>query len=124
MTTPRRRRRQSDEKPPEEVEPVGESLATHLNWDVGPQPPIVFANHIFIRLQDDYFLVSFGQVELPRLLDIDEETRQRLVREGMTVQSVARLAITPYRMGQMLEQLNRLYNRWIERQEEVRKGAE
>lgn len=91
-------------------------LSIPINWTQDSGLPILLANHAFVRLQDDCFIVTFGQIELPREIDLSEETKERLESEGIPVQIVSRLAITPARMRIIIESFSRLYEIW-ERQQ-------
>ena len=111
MTSRRRRSRA-------EPQPVAETRGFLLpvRWEVPKDTSIIFSNHIFVRLQDDHVIITFGQAELPYEVQVTEETRTRLQAEGLPVQVVARLATTPQKLGEMAEQMNRIHNIWLERQ--------
>lgn len=101
-----------------EVHTDEEGMNLPVHWESPERIPAVFANKIFVRLQEGAFLVTFGQVELPREIRISTETRERLEREGLVAHTVARLVITPANMKPMIEVLERLYAHWEKQQEE------
>ena len=87
-----------------------------INWTQDSGLPILLANHAFVRLQDDSFIVTFGQMELPREAELSDETKARLEKEGIPMQVISRLAITPARMRTIIEIFSRMYDSW-ERQQ-------
>ena len=108
MTTPARRRRRK----------AAENNYAPVRWDEDPNIPILFANQVFVRLQEDYILVTFGQAELPKELELTPETRTLLRAEGIHAKVVARLAVTPRKLAQIIEHLTTVHNRWLEIQQE------
>ena len=108
---PRRTRGKSKEEP-EQVEVETQPLKLTVHWDDSESFPITFANHVFVRLQDDIALVSFGQVELPREVPLSEETRNRMNEEGLPVQTVARLALPVAKISDVIRHLSTIYEIW------------
>ena len=102
----------------EELQPDAEAqgILIPLRWEVPKDTSIQFTNHIFVRLQDDYVIITFGQAELPYEIEITEETRTRLQESGLPIQVVARLATTPRKLGEMAEHMSRIHKIWLERQ--------
>ena len=112
MTTRRRgtrRERQTDDQVQE--------LAIPVHWERQTVDLIKFVNHIFVRLQDDHVVLTFGQAELPYDVVITEETRSKLEEQGLPIQVVTRLAVTPQRLGIMAEQMKKIYDIWLDRQQ-------
>ena len=111
MTTRRRstrRARQTDDQVQELLIPA--------HWERRADDLIKFVNQIFVRLQDDHVVLTFGQAELPYDVEITEETRNKLQEQGLQVQVVTRLAVTPRRLGIMVDQMKKIYDIWLERQ--------
>ena len=102
----------------EERQPDAEAqgILLPVRWEVPRDTSILFANQIFVRLQDDFVILTFGQAELPYEIQITEETRTLLQEKGLPIQVVARLATTPQKLGEMAEQMNRIHKIWLERQ--------
>ena len=96
-----------------------EAITVSGHWEAFEQVPIVFANHIFVRLIDGQFLVTFGHTELPyELGPLSKETVQKLKTEGVPIRAVARLAIAPEKMAEMIRALSEIHDSWRKTQEE------
>ena len=93
-------------------------IKARLRWEGVQRVPILFANHIWVRLQDDQFHVTFGQAELPFEQTFSEETLEKLNEEGVPIRPVVRLAISPSKMEGMIEVLARVYQLWEDHQKE------
>ena len=64
-------------------------------WKEEPEIQLLFTNYTFVRSQGNSFFVSFGEAEIPRRLELDDETRERYEKEGIDIRTVARLAMSP-----------------------------
>ena len=91
-----------------------DSITLRTRWPDEDDVPLLFINQFFIRLQNDAFLLSFGEVELPRELELSDETRQKLDSEGLPVRVRTRIAISPGMIPNFIEQLTRINNVWLE----------
>lgn len=109
---------------PEQLAPLQSMrVQAPLNWQAPEQIPVQFANNVFVILQEDYFLVTFGHTELPHRGPISPEELAEMVKRGVPVTPVARLVISPVGMGRILQELTRLYQRWEQIQQEAMKQA-
>lgn len=88
-----------------------------IHWERQADDLIKFVNQIFVRLQDDHVVLTFGQAELPYDVEITDETRSKLQEQGIPVQVVTRLAVTPRRLGAMADQMKKIYDIWLDRQQ-------
>ena len=109
------RRQSKTEKQPENQ---SQEVLVPTHWERSPEVLITFVNHIFVRLQDDHVILTFGQSELPYEIEVTEEVRAQLQEDGLPVQVVSRLAVTHQKLGEMAEQMNRIYNVWLQHQGE------
>ena len=105
-----RRRRSSAER--------GSDIAIHqlaapIQWESREGNPILFADQLFVRLQGDNVVLSFGQAELPYEAQLTQET---LGERPVTVRVVARLAVTPRILERMAGHMNQIYNAWLAQQ--------
>ena len=98
------------------AKPVHSELTVELRWIGMDALPYLFTNQLFVRLQEGQFLVTFGSLEMPYETEISQESKARLVQEGAPVQTVARLAIAPEQMGNMIEHLTSVHKIWLDRQ--------
>lgn len=105
----------SDQSPASGEHPV----PIHLYWENSENVPILFANHFFVRLQDDAFLLTFGQMEIPLEAPLSDGALQNLQTAGMPVQTIARIAMTPERITRVIENLTTVRDIWLKRQGEV-----
>lgn len=97
MTTNRRRRT---------TKPV---LPVSVTFEGGESVPILFANHIFVRVGTDGFLVSFAQSHGPFIVN---PTKADLLKTGVPAKIVTRLAIPPARMRAMVDILNKMLEQY------------
>jgi hypothetical protein len=56
---------------------------------------LLFANHFWVRLQEGYFSLSFGQAEVPRFEDFTEARLSQIRRDGVPIRIISRLAVPP-----------------------------
>lgn len=87
-------------------------LSVRVYWETADQIPVLYANHIWVRILDGQFHVTFGQAEGPYENPVSEATMAKLVESGAAIHPVAKLAISPMNMGRMIKVLNDLFNRW------------
>lgn len=89
-------------------------LKIPIRWRESNDPPILYANHMFVRLQDGTFILSFGQVELPRTVELNQEIRDSLEQEGIEIQVISRLAMPPNTLRQVIASLQKVYDTYAE----------
>ena len=66
--------------------------------------PIVFANNVFVRHEEDIFIITFAQAHGPY---IDKPTTEQLKKIGkVPSRVVARVAVSPVKMKEFLDVLN------------------
>ena len=87
-----------------------------LRWERQTDDLIKFVNQVFVRLHGDHVVLTFGQAELPYESPVTVETQNKLKEQGLPVQVVTRLAVTPQRLGIMAEQMKKIYDIWLDRQ--------
>ena len=85
-------------------------------WKEEPEIPLLFTNYTFVRSQGNSFLISFGEAEIPRKLDLDDETRERYESEGIAIRTVARLAMSPDNVQSVIKYLSEVYGNWLQSQ--------
>ncbi|GEM_PF-5293243 len=83
-------------------------------WQDVKLPP-VFVNQIFVRGQEDHVFITFGEADLPKELEITNELRQRLLKEGLPVYPVVRLVVTPSILEQFIDKLQVVQQRLLTR---------
>lgn len=109
-----------------------EQMRFRLHWEGVEALPVLWANQIFVRLEDEeQVLITFGQATLPHEVQLSPDSIQRLKTAGLPVRAVARLAVTPRRLEEMMAHLNTIRAVWRQRRlpsslraptEEVRNG--
>jgi len=110
-------KRTRSRKPRETEDETQQGIQVRARWENTERIPILFANHVFVRLQDDDFVVTFGQAELPYEVDLTDEMREKLRTEGLPIQVVARLAIPAEKISSVIEVLVNVHNQRLERQQ-------
>jgi hypothetical protein len=85
-----------------------------LEWVDAEAVPIVYANHLFVRHEEDNFVITLGQAHGPYWLEIPEELKGREIK--VPIHAVARIAVPPQAMKSMLDALNQNYERFLRKQ--------
>lgn len=83
-------------------------VTAHVTFEGGEDLPILFANHIFVRLTPDGFMVSFAQSHGPYRLDL---TPEQVAQLGIPAKIITRLLIPHARMKEMVELLNNIVDK-------------
>lgn len=73
--------------------------------------PIAFANHIFIRHMEDVFLVTFAQSHGPYIVNPTAEQLKQM--HTIPAKVVARIAVPPTKMKEIIDVLNENYSRFV-----------
>ena len=82
-------------------------------WQASEYAPFLYANQVFVRLEEGQVLITFGQAVAPyEVPPLSDETLERVKREGVPVYPVARLAVAPQQLGLMIEHLTTILNVW------------
>lgn len=82
-------------------------------WVDAESVPIVYANHLFVRHEEDNFVITLGQAHGPYWLEIPEELKGKEVEVPIHV--VARIAVPPKAMKSMLDALNQNYESFLKK---------
>ncbi len=109
---------------PNHLETQQQSVSIKFNWQEEPEIPLLFTNYTFVRSQGDSFFVSFGQAEVPRRLDWDDDTKERYENEGVGIRTVARLAMSPKNVESVIKYLSDVYGNWLQEQSQKRGDVE
>jgi hypothetical protein len=75
--------------------------------------PIVFANNIFVRHEEDMFLITFAQAHGPYIANPTPEQLKKIGK--VPSQIVARIAVSPTRMKEFLNVLNGNFERFMKK---------
>ena len=104
----------SEQRPREqETLPVpGPGIMIPALWENPTNLPMLFANHLFVRRQDDYVILTFGQAELPYETQLDSERIKEIAEEGLPIQVVARLATTQQKLNDFIRHLSNVRDTW------------
>ncbi len=90
-----------------------QGMMLEINFEGAEEVPIAFVNHVFVRHFEDVFLVSFAQSHGPYIVS---PTPQQLKQMGkVPARVVARIAIPPTKMKEILDVLNDNYARYLKR---------
>lgn len=89
-----------------------------LEWSDAESVPIVYANHLFVRHEEDVFVITLGQAHGPYWLEIPEGPKDKEIK--VPIHTVARIAVPPQAMKSMLDALNQNYERFLEKKTKVR----
>ena len=89
-----------------------------LKWENAGNLPMLFTNHLFVRRQDDYVIITFGQAELPYEIQISTESLKQLEEDGLQIQVVARLATTRQVLNNFIRHLSTIRDSWPETADE------
>ena len=108
---------------PEEMEPLDESaqepgsdmrgIAIPARWESAEDLPILFVNNMFLRRQDDYFILTLGQAELPYVQQISPETLAKLEEDPIPIRAVARLGMPQSVFERFVQSINDMYEKWL-----------
>ena len=103
----KRARARSEKKQPPEM------ISIRAVWQESDELPIIFANHFWLRLQDDQFLLTFGQSEPPRQSEFSDKEAAKLEQHGIPIRTVCRLAMPAPKVEQTIKALNSVYDTWL-----------
>ena len=82
-----------------------------VEFEGGENVPIVFANNLFVRHEEDMFVITFAQAHGPYIV---KPTMEQLKQIGkIPSQVVARIAVSPIRMKEFLNVLSGNYQQFI-----------
>jgi len=87
------------------------SVRAKLEWVDAEAVPIVYANHLFVRHEEDNFVITLGQAHGPYWREIPEELKGKEIK--VSIHAVARIAVPPQAMKLMLDALNQNYERFL-----------
>ena len=91
--------------------PKEEGLILEVEFEGSENVPIVFANNMFVRHEEDMFIITFAQAHGPYIV---KPTVEQLKEIGkVPTQVVARIAVSPIRMKEFLNVLNGNYEQFI-----------
>ena len=95
-------------------------LEVPIRWEGLEQVPFLYISQIYVHAEEDHFELTFGQALLPLEIGYSEETRERLVREGVGVRTIGRFAVTPAKMRDIVKVMTNVYASWEKRQQDAK----
>ena len=94
------------------------SVPARLEWADAESVPVVYANQVFVRHEEDIFVITLGQAHGPYWLEIPEELKGKEFK--VPIHTVARIAVPPQAMKSMLDALNQNYARFLKRRTQIK----
>jgi len=95
-------------------EPEEKSIVLEITFEGAENVPIVFASNVFVSHTEDVFLITFAQAHPPYIV---RPTVEQLRKLGtIPAQVVARIAVPPSKMKEILEVLNGNYQQFVKSQ--------
>ena len=92
-----------ESQPNDQTAQQTEVYAVRLAWARTEDISVFFANQFLSQINDDVFVLSFGQVIPPPLLGTDEERREQAARiDTIEIKTLARFSLTPQRMRELI----------------------
>jgi hypothetical protein len=90
------------------------SIRAELEWVDAESLPIVYANHLFVRHEEDNFVITLGQSHGPYWIEVPEELKGKEIK--VPIHAVARVVVPHKAMKLMLDALNQNYERFLKKQ--------
>jgi hypothetical protein len=85
--------------------------------------PILLSNIAIVQNEHNEFILTFGQYSPPIVIGSEEERRRRLASmSALPVNVIARIGMTPDRMAEFIDALQKNYGRWRDRQSQQQGG--
>lgn len=88
-------------------------ICAKLEWVDVESVPIAYANHLFVRHEEDVFVITLGQAHGPYWLEIPEELKGKEIK--VPIHTVARIAVPPKALKLMLDALNQNYESFLKK---------
>lgn len=88
-----------------------ESVTLEVEFEGSENVPIVFANNLFIRHEEDMFIITFAQAHGPYIVNPTPEQLKQIGK--IPSQVVARIAVSPVKMKDFLNVLSGNYEQFI-----------
>lgn len=79
--------------------------------------PIVHVNHVFVAHTTDEFFITLAQLHPPYWLEPTKEEVEQL--KYLPAKVVARVALSPSKMKELIDTLNKNYQKFIKKKEGV-----
>jgi len=89
-------------------------VRARLEWVDAESVPIVYANQLFVRHEEDNFVITLGQAHGPYWLEIPEELKGKEIK--VPIHAIARITVSPHAMKSMLDALNQNYESFLKKQ--------
>lgn len=90
-----------------------EIVTLEITFEGAEDVPILYASNVFVRHENDVFLLTFAQAHGPYLIDITKEELESM--KTIPAKIVARLAIPPSRMKEIVNVLSGNYEAYEKR---------
>ena len=90
-------------------------IAVPIRFTGAEEVPIQHANHVFVTHTEDEFFLTFAQAHPPYLLEMSAEEVEQLRKSGLPARVVARLAVSPIKMKEIVDVLSQNYNKFLAR---------
>lgn len=88
-----------------------EGVKLEVEFTGSENVPIVFANNVFVRHEEDMFIITFAQAHGPYIV---KPTPEQLKKIGkVPSQVVARIAVSPIKMKEFLKVLSGNFERFM-----------
>lgn len=91
-------------------EAKGVEVSKPLEWQIPYDMPILWANNFVIQHTENEFVLTFFQVAPPILIRPTREDIEAI--ESVPAQAVARIALTPHAMAELLDVMTENYERF------------
>lgn len=88
-----------------------EGVTLEVEFEGSENVPIVFANNLFVRHEEDIFIITFAQAHGPYIVNPTPEQLKQIGR--IPSQVVARIAVSPVKMKEFLSVLSGNFDRFM-----------
>ena len=88
-----------------------EGVTLEVKFEGSENVPIVFANNLFIRHEEDIFIITFAQAHGPYIVNPTPEQLKQIGK--IPSQVVARIAVSPVKMKEFLDVMSDIYERFM-----------
>ena len=95
---------------------MSEGREIPIEWKIPETMRAVFANQMLVTHTDGQFVVVFFEALVPPILEGDSESIKNIDR--VPAVAVARIAVPPKKMPDIIKALQNSYNRYLEREKQ------
>lgn len=94
--------------------PRGKGISLEISFESSEDIPIVYAGNVFVRHMEDMFIITFAQAHGPYIVNPTVEQLKQIGKIPAKV--VARIAVPPSQMKEILDVLNGNYDQFLKGQ--------